>query len=181
MRKQAKQQLCESIEYLIQTSDTLRELLGKLGREQALDVLAQMQDLVIHAGETIEASEAECEEIIHKLENTCEIIYQLTSSLDEFKVRIHLLKELKELFSEVYDEIQKNIPGKLEILFLPYQVSMWDSLPSAARSMPESWKRSFLTSFPGVWKTVSSIKNWKAKKWNKPFSCPRTRILSAFI
>ena len=31
MRKQAKQQLCESIEYLIQTSDTLRELLGKLG------------------------------------------------------------------------------------------------------------------------------------------------------
>ena len=130
MRKQAKQQLCESIEYLIQTSDTLRELLGKLGREQALDVLAQMQDLVIHAGETIEASEAECEEIIHKLENTCEIIYQLTSSLDEFKVRIHLLKELKELFSEVYDEIQKNIPGKLEILFLPYQVSMWDSLES---------------------------------------------------
>jgi len=130
VRKQAKQQLCESIEYLIQTSDTLRELLGKLGREQALDVLAQMQDLVIHAGETIEASEAECEEIIHKLENTCEIIYQLTSSLDEFKVRIHLLKELKELFSEVYDEIQKNIPGKLEILFLPYQVSMWDSLES---------------------------------------------------
>ena len=47
MRKQTKQQLCESIEYLIQTSDTLRELLGKLGREQALDVLAQMQDLVI--------------------------------------------------------------------------------------------------------------------------------------
>ena len=178
MRKQAKQQLCESIEYLIQTSDTLRELLGKLGREQALDVLAQMQDLVIHAGETIEASEAECEEIIHKLENTCEIIYQLTSSLDEFKVRIHLLKELKELFSEVYDEIQKNIPGKLEILFLPYQVSMWDSLPLGVPSMPESWRRSSLISCPGAWRAVCFMPDWMQRRWRGWFIWRRIRRLS---
>lgn len=130
MRKQVKKQLCESMEYLIHTAGTIGELLGRLGREQAMDILAQMQDLVIHIGETIEVSEEESGELIQKLENACEVIYQLTGSLDEFKVRIHLLKELKDLLHDIDDEIQNNIPVKLEILFLPYQVSMWDSLES---------------------------------------------------
>ncbi len=130
MRKQVKKQLCESMEYLVQTSGTIGELLGRLGREQAMDILAQMQDLVIHIGETIEASEEDSGEIIQKLENACEVIYQLTDSLDEFKLRIHLLKKLKDILHDIDDEIQKNIPVKLEILFLPYQVSMWDSLES---------------------------------------------------
>ena len=43
MRKQAKKQLCESMEYLIYTADTIGELLGRLGREQAMDILVQMQ------------------------------------------------------------------------------------------------------------------------------------------
>lgn len=130
MRKQVKKQLCESMEYLVQTSGTIGELLGRLDREQAMDILAQMQDLVIHIGETIEASKEDSRGLIQKLENACEVIYQLTGSLDEFKVRIHLLKELKDLLHTIDDEIQKNIPVKLEILFLPYQVSMWDSLES---------------------------------------------------
>jgi len=130
MRKQVKKQLCESMEYLVQTSDTIGELLGRLDREQAMDILAQMQQLVIHAGETIEASEENCAEIIQKLENVCEIIYQLTTSLEDAKTRSHLLKELKAILAAAYEEVQKNVPGKLEILFLPYQISMWDSLES---------------------------------------------------
>ena len=130
MRKQVKKQLCECMEYLIHTADSIGGLLGRLSPEQAMDVLAQMQELVIHAGETIEASEENCAEIIQKLENACEFIYQLTNSLEDFEGREHLLKELKEIFAAAHDEIQKNIPGKLEILFLPYQVSMWDSLES---------------------------------------------------
>lgn len=130
MRKQAKKQLCESMEYLIHTADTIGGLLGKFSIEQSMDILAQMQELVIQAGETIEASEENCAEIIQKLENACEIIYQLTSSLDDTKTRDHLLKELKEIFVIANKEVQKNISGKLEVLFLPYQVSMWDSLES---------------------------------------------------
>lgn len=138
MRKQAKKQLCESVEYLTHTADTIGDLLGRLCQEQATDVLAQMQDLVIHVGETIEAAENDCAEIILKLENACEIIYQITNSLDDFKIRIHLLSKLKKIFVAVYDEIQKNISGRLEILFLPYQVSMWDSLESVWMAAKDS-------------------------------------------
>ena len=130
MRKQAKKQLCESMEYLIYTADTIGELLGRLGREQAMDILVQMQELVIHAGETIEASEENCTEIILKLENVCEIIYKLTTSLEDAKTRSNLLKELKAILAAANEEVQKNIPGKLEIVFLPYKASMWDSLES---------------------------------------------------
>ena len=130
MRKQVKKQLCESMEYLIHTAGTLGELLGRLDREQAMDILEQMQELIIHSGETIEASEENCGNIISKLETACEFIYQLTNSLNDSNARKHLLIELKEIFTAVYDEIQKDILVKLEILFLPYQVSMWDSLES---------------------------------------------------
>ena len=34
MRKQVKKQLCESMEYLVQTSDTIGELLGRLDRNR---------------------------------------------------------------------------------------------------------------------------------------------------
>lgn len=130
MRKQVKKQLCESMEYLIHTAGTIGELLGRLDREQAMDILEQMQELIIHSGETIEASEENCGNIISKLETACEFIYQLTNSLNDSNARKHLLIELKEIFTAVYDEIQKDILVKLEILFLPYQVSMWDSLES---------------------------------------------------
>ena len=42
MRKQAKKQLCESMEYLIHTAETIGDLLGRLSREQATDILAQI-------------------------------------------------------------------------------------------------------------------------------------------
>lgn len=130
MRKQAKKQVCESMEYLVHTAGTIGELLGRLSVEQAMDVLAQMQELVIHVGETIEASEEECEKIIQSLEYACEIIYQLTTVFDKSSTRKYLLKKLKETFEAANKEIQENIPEKLEVLFLPYQVSMWDSLES---------------------------------------------------
>ena len=78
MKKQAKKQLCESMEYLLYTSETIGDLLGRLSQEQATDILAQMQELAIHAGEIIETTENDCAEIIQKLENACEIIYQLS-------------------------------------------------------------------------------------------------------
>jgi hypothetical protein len=130
MRKREKQQLCKSVKYLIHTADTIGNMLKKMGREQALDVLAQMQELVIHVGETIEASEGSGNSVIPKLEDACELLYQLTCSLGQNKEQIRLLKELKKLLLAADKEIQETFPVKLEILFLPYQVSMWDSLES---------------------------------------------------
>lgn len=135
MRKQVKRQLQDSAEYLVQIAGTLEGLLKGLSRERAMDVLAQMQGLALQIGNTIEESEPNKYEVIHKLEMVCELLYQISCTLDqaepeELNVKVNPYIELKNLLSAVQEDIKKNIQVKLEILFLPYQVSMWDSLES---------------------------------------------------
>lgn len=140
MRKQVKEQLLKSAEYVVQVADSLEELLKSLSRDRAMDVLTQMQELAIQMGNTIEDSEGTGHDIVGKLETVCELLYQISCSLDETnnldglnvvaKTRKSMYPELKDLFFSVKEEIEKNIQVKLEILFLPYQVSMWDSLES---------------------------------------------------
>lgn len=135
MRKQVKRQLQDSAEYLVQIAGTLEGLLKGLSRERAMDVLAQTQGLALQIGNTIEESEPDKQEVIHKLETVCELLYQISCTLDqaepeELNVKVNPYIELKNLLSAVQEDIKKNIQIKLEILFLPYQVSMWDSLES---------------------------------------------------
>ena len=135
MRKQVKRQLQDSAEYLVQIAGTLEGLLKGLSRERAMDVLAQTQGLALQIGNTIEESEPDKQEVIHKLETVCELLYQISCTLDqaepeELNVKVNPYIELKNLLSAVQEDIKKNIQVKLEILFLPYQVSMWDSLES---------------------------------------------------
>lgn len=138
MKKQVKEQLLKSAEYVVRVADSLEELLKGLSNSVAVDVLAQMQDLAIQIGNTIEDSEGAEHETVKKLESACEVLYQISCSLDETsnkpnvvaKTRKSKFLELKDLLTSVKEEIEKNIQVRLEILFLPYQVSMWDSLES---------------------------------------------------
>ncbi|MDE6961613.1 MAG: hypothetical protein K2P27_12250 [Lachnospiraceae bacterium] len=131
MRKQIKAQLLGSAQYLVQTAETLEGILKGLSKEVAVDVLSQIQELVIQIGNTIEDSEGEGHETIPRLEQACELLYQLSCSLDQAESGNRMrIQNLKVIFMEVKKEIEEKIPVKLEILFVPYQVSMWDSLES---------------------------------------------------
>ena len=140
MKKQVKEQLLKSAKYIVQVADSLEKLLKGLSNSAALNVLAQMQDLAIQIGNTIEDSEGAEHNTVKKLEAACEVLYQISCSLDEpeiskkphvvAKTKKSMFLELKNLFTSVKEEIEKNIQVKLEILFLPYQVSMWDALES---------------------------------------------------
>lgn len=140
MKKQLKEQLLKSAEYIAGVADSLEELLRGLSNSAACDVLAQMQELAIQIGNAIEDSEGAEHETVKKLESACEVLYQISCSLDEpetsnklkvvTKNRKGMFLELKDLLTTVKEEIEKNIQIKLEVLFLPYQISMWDSLES---------------------------------------------------
>ncbi len=132
MRKGVKAQLQKSAEYLAQTAGGLTELLGRTRREEAVDILAQMQNLAVEVGNTIEDQEGEqaCREIIRELEGACELLYQLSCSLDDSETAACLAGKLKTAFLGIKETIERDIAVKREVLFLPYQVSMWDALES---------------------------------------------------
>lgn len=129
MRKYIKQQIQEIVADLALNAEGLDRLLGELGEEEAVEMLTQMQELVIQVGNTIEDSEGPKNEVIRKLEEACEAIYRI-SCFPEKEIVQKESKELRELFEDIGNDIEKKIPIKLEVLFLPYHVSMWDSLES---------------------------------------------------
>lgn len=168
MKKRIREQLLEIMSDLRQTAGGLDEILAGYGLEESLDLLAQMQELVLEAGNTIEKSEGAESGIIRKLEEACELIYQISCSLEEAgqeepteereepveereelqagseeqaEDRRELLRKLERLFAEAGQEIERKIPAGKEVLFLPYQVSMWDALESvwmAAKEDPDT-------------------------------------------
>lgn len=130
MRKHIKQQIQEIVDDLAHNAGDLDKFLENLGGEEAAEVLTQMQELVIQVGNTIEDSEGPKNEVIKKLEEACEVIYRISCSLEEGRTGRQESEELKKLFEDIGTDIEKKIPVRLEVLFLPYQVSMWDSLES---------------------------------------------------
>lgn len=132
MNRRQKEQLKENVDYLIGAAAGLKELSEICRREEFVDVLVQMQNLAIETGTVIEEQEGETahREIIHKLEHACEVLYQLSCSVGKGKNVARTSKSLKTAFADIKKEIERNISGKLEILFLPYQVSMWDAMES---------------------------------------------------
>ena len=168
MKRRIREQLLEIMSDLRQTAGGLEEILAGYGLEESLDLLAQMQELVLEAGNTIEKSEGAESGIIRKLEEACELIYQISCSLEEAgqeepteereepveereelqagseeqaEDRRELLRKLERLFAEAGQEIERKIPAGKEVLFLPYQVSMWDALESvwmAAKEDPDT-------------------------------------------
>jgi len=100
------------------------ELLETLYEAQAAGLYADCQDCAINIGEFIETLAGEGTQTVALLEQYCEMVFQASQGVvGEKKLRRHLQK----IETSVKTELR---PSKTEIVFFPYQVSMWDSLES---------------------------------------------------
>lgn len=130
MRKHIKAQVQEALSGLTDNLNGFEVLIREVSREQVLDILAQMQELIVSVGNTVESWEGEGNPVVHSLEEACELVYQVSCSLDAEEDRRRVIHDLKRLIDSIRDDIENKIPVTLEVLFLPYQVSAWDSLES---------------------------------------------------
>lgn len=130
MRKHIKAQVQEALSDFADNLGSFAQLIRIHSREEILDILAQMQELIISVGNTVESWEGAENEITPKLEEACELLYQVSCSLEKKEDRQRAIQSLVKLVDDIQNDVEKKIPVKLEVLFLPYQVSMWDSLES---------------------------------------------------
>jgi hypothetical protein len=100
------------------------ELLGTLGTAQSEGLYAECQETALQIGEFIESSEGGGTKTVELLEDYCELLYNV--SLGEKNPRV-LKKQLYKIENSVKTELKAD---KIEMLFLPYKASMFDSLES---------------------------------------------------
>lgn len=137
MRRYIKKQLLNLFKTLYQAQETVAKLISAKRFEQAYDILVQLQENAIKIGETIEAEAGEGTEAVGTLEQTCELIYEVSEKMGQEDVS-KLCKKIKEKFTIIEHNIKYDIPdSKLEVVFLPYKISMWDSLASIWKAASE--------------------------------------------
>ncbi len=132
MRRYQKKIAKEYIELLEQAHSAVRRSMETGDEHTVLDLLAQCQEAAIQLGTMIEAEEGEDCRAVRMLEEYCELVFQIYTLAGQKQAlnpaKVH--KQLKKQLIPIENSIKHEIRERLEVVFLPYKVSMWDSLES---------------------------------------------------
>lgn len=138
MKRIKKQTILESVALLESANEYVT---ADVDDKTLLDVLTQCQETAILIGNDLETQGESTKELVTMLEDYCELLYQISQSLDDTEKRRQPAQKVRELLISLHRKLLDVLPeDKKEIVFLPYKASMWDSLESvwkAADADPE--------------------------------------------
>lgn len=126
MRRRAKREI---IDALINMQKAQERLKNPMQQEQKVRFLTELQGLAIQIGEEIEKTSG-TESIVKELESYCEVLYQISMEKDSAKKSFNLCAQLKSILESVQKAVEETETDKLEVVFLPYNASMWDCFDS---------------------------------------------------
>lgn len=133
MRKNLKKQIVEIINTMSDAENSLEQ--GILDKNtDILNVIADLQDTAIQIGNVIEESEGEGHSSVAFIERYCETLWFLYEKVN--KGEFDCISDYMATIC-AFDDVQKSIDTicvRREIVFLPYNASMWDSLESVWRA-----------------------------------------------
>ncbi|MDR2356431.1 MAG: WD40 repeat domain-containing protein [Clostridiales Family XIII bacterium] len=109
------------------------ELIETIRQAQTAGLFADCQEGALGVGSFIESTEGEGTKTVALLEEYCDLLFAASGGeIGEKQLRKHLIK----IENSVRDELA---PNRIEVVFFPYQLSMWDALESvylAAKADP---------------------------------------------
>lgn len=134
MSKYNRNKHIKVIELLYKANSTVAKL-AKEGRvQESLFLLADCQDAAVALGSHIEKLHGLGTKTVSMLEAYCEALYQLSEALNEGVQIEEATLYLKETTQLIVDTYKIEFPEKKEVVFLPYNASMWDSFESVWRA-----------------------------------------------
>lgn len=115
--------------------DSMTELLEgacDLDRSSFINRMSVLQETAIILGESIEEKLGQGTAVVGVLEDLCEKAYGVSELFLDLNIQEEI-NNIEIFIKNIGAEIEK-IPYKLNIFFLPYKYSMWDSLESVWRA-----------------------------------------------
>ena len=136
MSRSTRKHLLSMTDTLIKANKALKMSLpqGMKKKEALIQLLSDCQDSAISIGETMEKLYGEGTETVSELESYCENLYQMTLVLEKLGQAKELSGVLTKELLQIRRLIEKEVPNRIEAVFLPYKASMWDSLESIWRA-----------------------------------------------
>lgn len=138
MEKYKKKDMLEAVNLLLHVNDSVVKNAKANEKEDIIEALAQCQDVALALGNYLESLGEIGEGFVHILEDYCENLYQMSLIFSDENLCRKISKKIKKQLSSLKTSISLEIPSdKIEMVFLPYKVSMWDSLESVWRAASE--------------------------------------------
>lgn len=116
--------LLEKANQALKVSLTVKQM-NEAGIQQ---LLADCQEAAITMGNELEMIYGEGTDLVHKLEEYHENLYQMTLVLKHPGKRYELFLGLTGQIRQIRDLLDTLIPDRLETVFLPYKASLWNSM-----------------------------------------------------
>lgn len=130
MSKRNRNKHLNTIELLSNANEKVPQLINADRLQDVLLLLADCQDGAIALGNHIERLYGVGTDTVGRLETYCEALYQLSVCLNEGVQIEEAIFQLKDVTQTILDTYLAEFPEKKEVIFLPYNASMWDSLES---------------------------------------------------
>ena len=140
MRRFEKENLIKIIRGIAEVHNSIGDCLKRGETERAISLLAECQNSAMQLGELIEKMDSSATAAVEKLEAYCETAFQIAEQISEANNPLKAAKKLDRSLTAAENSISNEIKTRLEVAFLPYKASMWDSMESvwlAARDDPD--------------------------------------------
>ena len=138
MEKYKKKDMLAAVNLLLHVNDSIMKNAKANKKEDIIEALSQCQDVALELGNYLESLGEIGEEFVHILEDYCENLYQMSLIFSNENLCRKLSKKIKKQLSSLKTGISLELPSdKIEMVFLPYKVSMWDSLESVWKAASE--------------------------------------------
>lgn len=139
MSRAVRQQMLSMTGTLEKANRALKDAVSRqmINEEGILQLLTDCQETAIVMGTEIEAVYGEGTNSVSKLEDYCEGLYEATLVIRHPVKRREMQKALGGMLKQIRWAISDEIEDRLEVVFLPYKASMWDSLESVWKAADE--------------------------------------------
>uniref|UniRef100_UPI004056932C hypothetical protein n=1 Tax=Agathobacter sp. TaxID=2021311 RepID=UPI004056932C len=140
MRKRQKEQINHFLRLLKKTQKVIEMKFMELSIPSIMDLLEECQNGVICVGNMIEISEGGDSISIPLIEEYCKQLYETYESLPRTNI-VNIKKmiaNMQMLLDKIVESVSNNITIRKEVVFLPYNATMWDSLESVWKEMSQN-------------------------------------------
>ncbi len=140
MRKYHQVLLLELLQTVDEANAEIKSLLNKQDNSTLINLLADCQEVAIQMGNLIEELAGKGTKTVAQLEEYCHLLYLVSTETIEGGGK-GIVRQLQQQAGEIRKKILTELPpDRYEIVFMPYNASMWDSMESiwqAAKDDPQ--------------------------------------------
>ena len=132
MRRYIKRKALNWVSTMYRAHQAVEKVIAEKRFQLAYDLLVEMQRGAIANGTLLDET-GEADSIVREMESFCELVWQISEVMQQknvTKLCAGLKGKIKRIETKLKNEVTES---KLEVVFLPYKSSMWDSLESIWR------------------------------------------------